>query len=111
MHLNLVVVELKQNTYLAELICNPNLVIWDEAPMTHRFVFEAVDRTFRDIHSKIGQKIRDLPFGGVTMLLGGGFRQILPVLPKKGREEVVAPSISKSKLWECCGNVVGIQLV
>lgn len=40
--------EIKQGTYLAELICNASLVVWDEAPMTHRFVFEAVDRTFRD---------------------------------------------------------------
>ena len=28
--------EIKQNTYLAELICETSLVIWDEAPMTHR---------------------------------------------------------------------------
>ncbi|KAL8112228.1 hypothetical protein AgCh_019790 [Apium graveolens] len=41
--------EIKKNTYLAELICKASLVIWDEAPMTHRFVFEAIDRSFRDI--------------------------------------------------------------
>lgn len=46
--------------------------------------------------------MRDLPFGGLTMVLGGDFRQILPVLPKKGREEVVAASINKSKLWDHC---------
>ena len=34
--------EIKQNTYLVELICEACLVIWDKAPMTHRHVFEAV---------------------------------------------------------------------
>nr|XP_017256445.1 PREDICTED: uncharacterized protein LOC108226004 [Daucus carota subsp. sativus] len=90
--------DIKQNTHLAELICNTALVIWDEAPMTNRFVFEAVDRTFRDIRSKINEESRLLPFGGLTMVLGGDFRQILPVIPRKGRQEVVAASINKSKL-------------
>ncbi|XP_017239622.2 uncharacterized protein LOC108212408 [Daucus carota subsp. sativus] len=35
--------EIKKNTHLAELICKASLIIWDEAPMTHRFIFEAVD--------------------------------------------------------------------
>ncbi|XP_074355096.1 uncharacterized protein LOC141693803 [Apium graveolens] len=94
--------EIKQNTYLAELICNISLVIWDEAPMTHRYVFEAVDRTFRDIRSKVNQEAGTLPFGFLTMVLGGDFRQVLPVIPKKGRVEIVAASISKSELWYYC---------
>lgn len=42
------------------------------------------------------------PFGGKTILLGGDFRQILPVIPKKGREEIVMSSINRSYLWESC---------
>jgi len=38
-----------KNSKLAELMRQSSLVIWDEAPMTHRHVFETVDRTFRDI--------------------------------------------------------------
>ncbi|XP_074345441.1 uncharacterized protein LOC141684401 isoform X3 [Apium graveolens] len=94
--------DIKQNTFLAELICSTSLVIWDEAPMTHRFVFEAVDRTFRDIRSKVDPNAGTLPYGGLTMVLGGDFRQVLPVIPKKGREEIVAASISKSRLWQYC---------
>lgn len=40
---------IKQGTALAELIIKAKLIIWDEAPMTHKHCFEAVDRTFRDI--------------------------------------------------------------
>ena len=34
---------------LAELLNQTNLIIWDEAPMTHKFCFEALDQTLRDI--------------------------------------------------------------
>ena len=39
------------------------------------------------------------PLGGKTMLLGGDFRQILPVIPKGTRQDTVNASISKSYLW------------
>jgi len=34
---------------LASLLKVARLIIWDEAPMTHRHVFEAVDRILRDL--------------------------------------------------------------
>nr|XP_017234917.1 PREDICTED: uncharacterized protein LOC108208855 isoform X2 [Daucus carota subsp. sativus] len=94
--------EIKKKTHLAELICKASLVIWDEAPMTHRFIFEAVDRSFRDVRHTINPNAASMPFGGVTMLLGGDFRQTLPVVPKEGREGIVGASISKSSLWRNC---------
>jgi Cdc6-like AAA superfamily ATPase len=39
---------IKRGTMLAELIKVSALIIWDEAPMTHRHCFEALDRTLRD---------------------------------------------------------------
>ena len=41
----------------------------------------------------------ELPFGGKTILLGGDFRQVLPVLPKQGRSEVVNAMLPCSPLW------------
>ncbi|XP_074323868.1 uncharacterized protein LOC141660783 [Apium graveolens] len=55
--------DIKQNTYFAELICNTSLIIWDEAPMHHRFIFEAVDRTFRDIRCKVNRDARSCHSG------------------------------------------------
>ncbi|GJU18149.1 DNA helicase PIF1, ATP-dependent [Tanacetum coccineum] len=40
---------IKQNTQLAELMQEVQLIIWDEAPMTQRYAFEALDITIRDI--------------------------------------------------------------
>lgn len=94
--------EIRKNTHLAELICKASLVIWDEAPMTHRFIFEAVDRTFRNVREIVNPNAKDLPFGGLTVVLGGDFRQVLPVVLKEGREGIVAASISKSYLWQEC---------
>lgn len=93
---------INKNSFLAELIFHTDLVVWDEAPMNHKYVFEAVDRTFRDIMQCEDPKNLEKPFGGKTVLLRGDFRQVLPVLPKKGREDVVMASISKSYLWRQC---------
>nr|GEW45233.1 helicase [Tanacetum cinerariifolium] len=40
---------IKQNTYLAELVQEVQLIIWDKAPMTQKYTFEALDNTLRDI--------------------------------------------------------------
>ncbi|KAK9682709.1 hypothetical protein RND81_10G090900 [Saponaria officinalis] len=76
--------------------------VWDEAPMTHRHAFEAVDRTMCDILQHTYNDTEDTFFGGKTILLGGDFRQILPVVSKGRREDIVRASISKSKLWDQC---------
>ena len=44
-------------------------------------------------------KAKKKPFGGMTVVLGGDFRQILPVVPKGRREHIVNASIKRSYLW------------
>ncbi|ESR46081.1 hypothetical protein CICLE_v10003171mg, partial [Citrus x clementina] len=41
--------EIRQGTLLAGLLMKTSLIIWDEAPMAHKFCFEALDKTLRDI--------------------------------------------------------------
>ncbi|XP_057760662.1 uncharacterized protein LOC130981039 [Arachis stenosperma] len=83
----------------ADLIRSAELIIWDEAPMTNRLAFEALDRTFHDIMSPVSDSNRDVPFGGKIMILGGDFRQVLPVIPKASRAEIIMASINSSVLW------------
>jgi hypothetical protein len=73
----------------AELLAMASLIIWDEAPMINRLAFEAFDRTLLNIMNKNGGDALNLPFGGKTIVFGGDFRQILPVVPKGGRADVV----------------------
>ncbi|KAI8536933.1 hypothetical protein RHMOL_Rhmol10G0295100 [Rhododendron molle] len=77
----------------AEMFRKTRLIIWDEVPMQHRYCVETVDRTFQDICDN------NKPFGGITVVLGGDFRQILPVIPKGVREQIVGASLRRSVLW------------
>ncbi|CAO2200665.1 unnamed protein product [Urochloa humidicola] len=64
----------------AKLLRQASLIIWDEATMTKRQAIEALDNSLRDI---MGQE--NLPFGGKTVVFGGDFRQVLPVVRKGSR--------------------------
>ncbi|XP_075658963.1 uncharacterized protein LOC142628812 [Castanea sativa] len=93
---------IKQGSQIAELMTKVSLIIWDEAPMAHRNCFEAVDHSLRDILRFTDNDSADKPFGGKTVVLGGDFRQILPVVAKGRREQIVEASINKSSLWNNC---------
>ncbi|KAH1227933.1 ATP-dependent DNA helicase PIF1 [Glycine max] len=43
-----------------------------------------------------------LPFGGKVVVFGGDFRQILPVVPKGSRFDIVHAAINSSYLWNHC---------
>ncbi|CAN1254546.1 ATP-dependent DNA helicase PIF1 [Linum perenne] len=92
----------KKGTQLAEVIKAATLIVWDEAPMIHRLSFEAVDRTICDIMdvplSGPGYK----PFGGKSVLLGGDFRQTLPVIVEGSRSDCLNASLTRSPLWRSC---------
>jgi hypothetical protein len=78
-----------------ELLRKASLIIWDEASMTKRQAVEALDNSMHDIMGRPG-----LPFGGKTIVFGGDFRQVLPVVRKGSRAQVVASLLWMSYLWE-----------
>ncbi|KAI3836317.1 hypothetical protein MKX03_034312 [Papaver bracteatum] len=86
-----------KNKDLEKLIQKAELIIWDEAPMVHRNALEAVDTTLKDLMDD-DEKI----FGGKTILLGGDFRQVLPVIRGGTRADIVSASINRSHLWSDC---------
>jgi hypothetical protein len=88
----------KIGTMMSELIQQTSLVIWDEASMTHRHCFEALDRTMRDILSEHKAENANIPFGGKPIVLGGDFRQILPIVHCWGRASVCRRSHTKKQL-------------
>jgi hypothetical protein len=79
---------------LAALIRQTKLILWDEAPMTNKLAFEAVDRSLRDLIDK------NEPFGGIVFVMSGDFRQVLPVIPRGSHADIVSASIKNSYLWE-----------
>ncbi len=84
---------IRTNSALPELLCKTSTIIWDEAPTCHRFSVEAFDRTLQDVMKS------DQPFGGIVVVLGGDFRQTLPIIPKGKREDIVGATLTRSHLW------------
>lgn len=71
--------------------------------MVHQHAFKAVDRTFHDVMQLDNPDALNKVLGGKTVVLGGDFSQILPVVPRKGRADIVDACISKSRLlWPHC---------
>jgi hypothetical protein len=78
----------------AYLMQKVKLIIWDECSMQHRYCFEAVDRTLRDVRGN-----DSTAFGGVTVLFAGDFRQCLPVVPSGSQSQITSASLKASTLW------------
>ena len=70
------------------------MIIWDEAPMSDRRYFEFLDKSLRDV---LEDDTRF--FGGMSMLLGGDFRQTLPVQPKSRKAQIINLTLPNSYLW------------
>ncbi|CAI9274635.1 unnamed protein product [Lactuca saligna] len=86
--------DIKKRTFLGNLLQQTTLILWDEAPMSDRKCFEYLDRSLRDVLA-----CEEQPFGGISVLLGGDFLQILPVVPKSTRSEIKGLSLPSSYLW------------
>ncbi|KAF7835338.1 ATP-dependent DNA helicase PIF1-like [Senna tora] len=87
---------------LANLLLHTKLIIWDEAPMAHRYCFEALDKTLRDICGKDNIDRQNKHFGGKVIVFGGDFRQTLPVIPRGSRQDIVHSSLNSSYIWDSC---------
>ncbi|KAG5539260.1 hypothetical protein RHGRI_019723 [Rhododendron griersonianum] len=84
-----------KQTGLAKLLKATSLIIWDEASMAKRQSIEALDNLLKDITEV------DSLFGGKVVVLGGGFRQVLPVIPKGTKEDCIDASLVRSHIWPC----------
>ena len=91
---------IKRDDNLHEVLKCTKLIIWDEAPMQHRYGPEALDRTLRDLFRINGQDINQVSLlGGITFMFVGDFRQTLPVVPRGSRAQIVNASLRKSRIW------------
>ena len=89
--------QIKKGTQLAKLIEQTSMILWDEAPMNDKYCFEALDKTMKDVFNNF-KKL----FGGMSVLLGGDFRQILLVKLREGKEVIINATINNFYLWFQC---------
>ena len=78
---------------IGKLLQQTDLIIWDEVPMQGKKQFEAVHRMLCDVRGS-----NDL-FGGIPVVLGGDFAQILPVVKGSNRARTVEENLQQSFIW------------
>ena len=83
-------IQSKEGLFLKEV----KVFIWDEASMAPRYALEIVNKTLKHIMNN------DLPFGGKIIILGGDFRQLLPIKIRGTRSETLNLCIKYSELWK-----------
>ncbi|KAL7106007.1 hypothetical protein ACP275_07G083500 [Erythranthe tilingii] len=83
---------IKQQSPHAKLLSKANKIISGEAPMMYGYYFEALVKTMKSILNS------DKPFGGKVVVLGGDFQQILRVVLKALRQDIVHATINSSPL-------------
>ncbi|KAK9679576.1 PIF1-like helicase [Popillia japonica] len=78
----------------ARFIRDAKFLIWDEVSMSNRLTFELVDKTIRFLCND-----NDRPFGGKVVIIGGDFKQCLPIVQDGNRATVIQACIKSSRLW------------
>ena len=85
---------IRPNSPVAANLRRSALILLDEASMISKDAFQCIDRCLKDITNS------DVPFGGKTVLLGGDFRQTLPIPSRIFPQHVTEICITSSHLWE-----------
>ncbi|KAI5422227.1 hypothetical protein KIW84_045623 [Lathyrus oleraceus] len=78
---------------LANLIRVAAAIIWGESPITNENCLEALEWSLQDICSN------NAPFGRKVLIMGGDFRQVLPVVRKGTKAQMISACIIQSHLW------------
>ena len=81
-----------------KLLSNTDLLIIDEVTMTERMIFRAIDRTLRLIRGSDDKTPHRKPFGGMTVVISGDWRQTLPVIPRATRDEIVSETLKGNNM-------------
>lgn len=86
------VCNISKQSAMAKVSKNCKLIVWNECTMAHKRSLEALDRTYKDLRNNSRR------FGGVIILLAGGFRQTLPVIPKSTAADELYTCLKSSYL-------------
>ena len=69
------------------------LLIIDEVTMVEANIFQMIDRTLRKRIRGTEEQPHSKPFGGLTVVVSGDWRQTLHVIPRSSRAKVVSESL------------------
>jgi ATP-dependent DNA helicase PIF1 len=78
---------------LGKKLLRAKLIIWDECTMAPQLALAAVDRMLQDLTDV------KKPFGGKVIVLGGDWRQSLPISLHSNKTVILGNCLKKSLLW------------
>nr|XP_016494696.1 PREDICTED: uncharacterized protein LOC107813895 [Nicotiana tabacum] len=84
---------ISKQSALAGLILDEKLIVWDEVSMANKRMLEVFDFLLKDLMNT------NVLFGGKVVVLGGDFRQILPVVRNGKKEDFINESLLYSRIW------------
>ena len=95
-------IQIKENSFCSfskrdetgKLLLQTKLLIIDEVSMGHKYMYEAIDRTLRELTNI------DRPFGNIIVVFAGDWRQCLPVIPNGSEGQIVDACLKFSYLWK-----------
>ena len=86
--------KINKKSKLALYLSQTDVIVIDEATQLHK--------TYLDLDEKLKDlKGNNLPFGGISIILSGDFKQTLPIVIKSHQLAQMQVSIKKSILWNC----------
>ena len=94
--------KIRKKTKLASYLVQTDVIVIDEATQLHKNYLEDLDDKLRDL------KGNNNPFGGVSIILAGDFKQTLPIVTRSHQLAQIRVCIKKSSLWNLSKNI-GIQ--
>ncbi|XP_078442339.1 uncharacterized protein LOC144712038 [Wolffia australiana] len=68
----------------------------------HHHIYETFDRSIRDVMKTIDATLENVPFGCKVVMMGGDFRQMLPIIQKGLRSMIISSSLNRSDVWCHC---------
>ena len=77
-----------------KLLLDTKLLIIDEVTMGHKFIYEAIDRSLKNLLKS------DKPFGGLVTVFAGDWRQTLPIVRRGSNAQIISATLKFSYLWK-----------
>lgn len=81
-------------TKLGRKLLNTDVIVWDEISVQNRNAVEAVERSLRNLRNT------EAPFGGVSVIFAGDFRQTLPIVKRGNILDQSRACMKSSPLWD-----------
>ena len=84
---------MRPNSADAEVLRKASLIIIDEITMLPKHGLRCIDKLLRELMNT------EKPFGGKVLVVGGDFRQTLPVVMRGTRTDIIESCIKSSVFW------------